>query len=264
MSQPETTDSPGTLSERRAQALFGTMRRALAFYNKQLLDHLNPAMRAFVTQQEMVMVATADARGECDSTFRAGPPGFVQVLGDRTLAFPEYRGNGVLASIGNIIENPHIGLLFIDFTQYSVGLHVNGAAVLSNHEIMARLDRTSEVADAVATTGGRRAECWVLVEVREAYIHCSKHIPLLQKLDKAQHWGTDDEGQKGGDFFGAKSCSRPWVQENAKVPARTLEPTAIGTLATGPQAKLLQPCRPVGVRERQGERDAVEREFAVD
>jgi len=53
--------------------------------------------------------------------------------------------------------------------------------------------------------GGRQSVCWVLVEVEEAYIHCSKHIPLLAKLDKQLHWGTDDERFKGGDFFQVKS-----------------------------------------------------------
>ena len=49
----------------------------------------------------MVWIATADAHGECDCPFRAGPPGFVQVLDDQTARYPEYRGNGVMASLGN-------------------------------------------------------------------------------------------------------------------------------------------------------------------
>ena len=50
----------------------------------------------------------------------------------------------------------------------------------------------------------------MVVQVEEAYIHCSKHIPRLQKLDKTIHWGTDDPVSKGGDFFRAKGCERPW------------------------------------------------------
>jgi hypothetical protein len=50
----------------------------------------------------------------------------------------------------------------------------------------------------------------VFVDVEEAYIHCSKHIPLMKKLDKTIHWGTDDEQSKGGDYFAAKECLRPW------------------------------------------------------
>jgi hypothetical protein len=75
-----------------------------------------------------VLVATADAKGECDCSLRAGLPGFIQVLNDRNLVYPEYRGNGVMASLGNLQENPHIGLMFIDFVSEVIGLHVNGTA----------------------------------------------------------------------------------------------------------------------------------------
>ena len=66
-------------------------------------------MREFIGRMELAFFATADAHGECDSEFlRAGPPGFVQVLDDRTVAWPEYRGNGVMASAGNMVHNPHV------------------------------------------------------------------------------------------------------------------------------------------------------------
>ena len=104
-----------------------------------MLDHLNQRMRDFLVRQEMMFVATADARGECDCTFRAGPPGFVQVLDGRSLAWPEYRGNGVLASVGNISENAHVGLLFLDFFRDVIGLHVNGhAKIVSDPAIRTR------------------------------------------------------------------------------------------------------------------------------
>lgn len=70
-------------------------------------------MIAFLARQEMMFVATADAKGESDSSFRAGHAGFVKALDERTVAYPEYRGNGVMASLGNISENPRVGLLFV-------------------------------------------------------------------------------------------------------------------------------------------------------
>jgi len=91
---------PGSKGEHQAQEAFGTTRRALTFYNKQMLVYLNPLMREFIARQEMVFIATADAQGACDCSFRAGLPGFVHVLDDTTLAYPEYRGNGVMASVG--------------------------------------------------------------------------------------------------------------------------------------------------------------------
>ena len=102
---------PGSSGERRAQERFGTSGRAAAFYANQMLPRLNQSMQEFIARMEMAFIATADANGNCDCSFRAGAPGFVQVLDDTTLAYPEYRGNGVLASVGNILENPHIGVM---------------------------------------------------------------------------------------------------------------------------------------------------------
>ena len=192
----------GSCGEHFLQERYATTDRAQSFYERHALDHLNERMRQFIAQQEMVFVSTADAAGECDSTFRAGERGFVQPIDEHTLAYPEYRGNGVMASLGNIIENPHVGLLFIDFFTDIIGLHVNGAAVVvDNDDVLAR-DVPPAMNQAMSANGGRRPERWVWVTVEEAYVHCSKHIPWLQKRDKRIYWGTDDARQKGGDYFG--------------------------------------------------------------
>lgn len=196
---------PERSGEQEAQARFGTSRRAAAFYANQQLDHLNEAMQAFIARQDMVWIATADAAGRCDCSFRAGERGFVHVLDSKTLLYPEYRGNGVLASVGNLLENPHIGMIFLDYCETTLGLHVNGRARVVETRVLLELpglpDRVIQVARA---TGGRRPELWVRVDVEEAYIHCSKHVPLMKRLDKQIEWGTDDETAKGGDFFGIK------------------------------------------------------------
>lgn len=202
---------PGSRGEHALQERFGTKNRAAAFYQNQMLDHLNDEMRAFMARQEMVYIATADVHGACDCSFRAGLPGFVRALDAKTLIYPEYRGNGVLASLGNIAENPHIGMLFVDFFQSTVGLHINGTAkTLENDALLGRPDVPEEVRGEIAVVGGRKPERWVMVEVEEAYIHCSKHIPLLQKVEKTIHWGTDDPACKGGDYFQARKSPRPW------------------------------------------------------
>jgi predicted pyridoxine 5'-phosphate oxidase superfamily flavin-nucleotide-binding protein len=154
-------------------------------------------MREFIGRMEMAFIATADAHGECDASFRAGPPGFVVVLDDRTIAWPEYRGNGVMASAGNIAENPHVGILMVDFVRDLVGLHVNGSA-----ELVSPGDFASRYTpDQLDIVPGRRPERWIVVEVEEAYIHCSKHIPKLQPVPRTRDWGTDDPDKKGGDYF---------------------------------------------------------------
>ena len=195
----------GSAGERLAQERFGTPSRADAFYANQVLTYLNQPMQDFITRMEMVFLATADAQGQCDCSFRAGTAGFVQVLDEKTLACPEYRGNGVLVSIGNILDNPHIGLIFLDYYQSTVGLHVNGRArVLDPAEAAALPNLTPGMAEAIRNSGGRLAEAWIVIDVEEAYIHCSKHVPLLRRLDKDIAWGTDDERLKGGNFFKVK------------------------------------------------------------
>ena len=201
---------PGSRGEHELQEKLGTQKRAFAFYNNQVLDHLNPLMREFIPRHEMVFVATADADGECDCSFRAGEAGFVRVLGEKLLVYPEYRGNGVLASLGNISENPHIGMIFIDFLQHTIGLHVNGkASIVQNTELLEFADLPEDIEEEIHREGKRQPERWVLVDVEEAYIHCAKHIPLFQKVDKEILWGTDDMARKGGDFFKAKTSSKP-------------------------------------------------------
>ena len=191
-----------TSGESRLQARFGTGRRAAAFEREQVLDHLNPDMWRFVARMEMLFVATADARGNCDCSLRTGPLGFIRVLDAKTLVYPEYRGNGVMASLGNILENPHVGLVMYDFVESTIGLHVNGrASVLTNEALLERPALPAAVAADIAVDGGRHPECWVLVEVEAAYIHCSKHVPRLVKIDKTIAWGSDDREAKGGDYF---------------------------------------------------------------
>jgi predicted pyridoxine 5'-phosphate oxidase superfamily flavin-nucleotide-binding protein len=196
--------------ERALQQQYGTSTRAGAFYANQMLDHLNDDMRTFVSRMELVFISTSDAKGECDASFRAGPSGFITVLGDRTLAYPEYRGNGVMASLGNMQENRHVGLLFLDFFRDKIGLHVNGrATMISPLEFSQRSDAPLHPV-APKSFAAPRIEFWVVVEVEEAYIHCSKHIPLLRKLtsEETVAWGTDDAVAKGGDFFKAAARRR--------------------------------------------------------
>jgi predicted pyridoxine 5'-phosphate oxidase superfamily flavin-nucleotide-binding protein len=193
----------GSLGELSLQKQLGTRDRAENFYDRQVLDRLNEPMRDFIARQEMVFVATSDAKGNCDCSLRSGLPGFVRTIDQRSIVYPEYRGNGVLASLGNIHENPKIGLMFVDFYRDTVGLHVNGSArIVENDELAALPGVPEQVLRDLSVTSGRKPERWVLVEVQEAYIHCSKHIPLLTKMDKQIAWGTDDFRLKGGDYFG--------------------------------------------------------------
>ncbi len=173
-------------AEKELQAKYGTLDRANAFERNHMIDYLNERMISFISEQSLLFIATADKGGKCDSSIRTGPKAFVKVLDSKTLVYPEYRGNGVLASLGNIAENPHIGLLFIDFQASRIGLHINGKA-----SIVEQVDGYED----------EYAERWVRVEVEEAYIHCSKHIPQFELLEAPRHWNSDDPEHKGGNFF---------------------------------------------------------------
>jgi uncharacterized protein len=199
---------PGSDGEHKLQERCNTTPRAHAFYRNQILGYLNPLMRAFVAKQEMMFVGTADRHGETDASFRAGLAGFIRVLDEKTLAYPEYRGNGVMSSLGNISENPHVGLLFVDFAD-KIGLHVNGRArIVENDDFLRNVSASEVTGEDISPATGRGPERWVVVSVLEAYIHCSKHIPRMQKIDEEIQWGTDDVRAKGGDYFKAKASPR--------------------------------------------------------
>lgn len=83
--------------------------------------------RAFIASRSMAFVATADAHGHPECSYKGGLPGFIRVLDDRTLAFPDYDGNGMYRSWGNVLVNPAVGLLFLDF-EVPKRLRVNGTA----------------------------------------------------------------------------------------------------------------------------------------
>lgn len=89
--------------------------------------------RAFIQRCCMVFVATADAEGHPECSYKGGLPGFVRILDEKTLVFPDYDGNGMYRSWGNLLVNPNIGLLFIDFDKQS-RLRVNGVAKISSDD----------------------------------------------------------------------------------------------------------------------------------
>ena len=206
--EKEHPELPGSRGEHDLQQTLGTTKRARAFYGNQVLDHVNASMCEYLMRQEMMFVSTADAAGNCDCTFRAGPPGFTRVLDARTIPYPEYRGNGVMAWMGNLMENSRVGLLFLDFFATTVGLHINGKAKIVENADLVPLDGWD-------SGGGPTPERWVVIDVEEAYIHCSKHVPQLMKMPKDIDWGTDDVVKKGGDFFKAKASPAPWKRPDS-------------------------------------------------
>jgi predicted pyridoxine 5'-phosphate oxidase superfamily flavin-nucleotide-binding protein len=90
--------------------------------------------RAFVERSPMFFLATADRDGRPDCSYKGGMPGFVRVVADDTLAFPDYDGNGMFRSLGNILVNPRVGLLFIDFSDRPFRMRVSGTATVHDDD----------------------------------------------------------------------------------------------------------------------------------
>ena len=92
--------------------------------------------KAFIETLPYFFLATADADGRPDCSFKGGPPGFVRVTGPSEIAFPDYDGNGMFKSIGNLAVNPHVGLLFIAMHGNPKRLRVNGEARIDRDDVL--------------------------------------------------------------------------------------------------------------------------------
>jgi uncharacterized protein len=197
---------PGSEGEHFLQDIYRTRDRADRFYRDQMVGELTERMIDFVACQTRMIIATADQDGRPDASVRFGDPGFVTVLDNRTLAWPELRGNGVMTTLGNLVKNPWAHLMFLDMEQ-RIGLHVRGQSAIVEPDVMA--DEHPIILTRPST--GRPPERWVVLRLINAYIHCRKHFP---RADAPIEWGTDDVKAKGGDYFGAKAAPKPWAVGN--------------------------------------------------
>jgi uncharacterized protein len=200
---PESSHWPASDGERLLQDLYSSTERADRFYNEQMVDVLTPRMREFLAAQTWMVLCTADEDGMPSGSPRFGEPGFVMPIDERTVTWPELRGNGVMTSLGNLVKNPKAHLMFPDMSE-RIGLHLRGETTIVEHDVM-RLEYPALVASVMTP---RPPERWVILRLEVAYVHCRKHFPRAD--DKPVEWGTDDVKAKGGDYFGAKDLPRPW------------------------------------------------------
>jgi len=112
---------------RRYQDRFDTRRLADRIDERLVRDRIDADDRAFIEQCDMLFLATADAEGHPQCSYKGGDPGFVRVVDEQTVVFPNYDGNGMYLTAGNALLNPHVGLLFIDFERRK-RLRLNGVA----------------------------------------------------------------------------------------------------------------------------------------
>lgn len=136
--------------------------------------YLDPHSRHFIELSPFFYIGSSRADGLGDVSPRGGEPGFVHALDDRTLAFPDRPGNNRLDTLTNLVHNSAVGLLF-----FLPGVHemlrVNGIAQISTGEAL--MERFVH--------DGKRPRSVVVIEVREAYFHCSK------ALRRSDLWNPD-------------------------------------------------------------------------
>jgi hypothetical protein len=118
---------------RRLQERFDTQRLADRLDEKLGRTAFTTEDRDFIESRQLFFLATADAEGQPDCSYKGGATGFVRVTGANELAFPSYDGNGMFRSLGNVLLNPAVALLFIDFEQPN-RLRVNGRASIADDD----------------------------------------------------------------------------------------------------------------------------------
>jgi len=160
-----------TGSQRELQREHDTERLADRIESQLVRDRITPEDRAFIEARDMLFLASADAQGRPTCSYKGGDPGFVRVLDERTVLFPSYDGNGMFLSMGNLAENPHVGILFIDFEAQS-RLRLEGTA---------RLLPTSSVEPPIPG-----AQVLVQVTVRRLFPNCPRYIHKLQLVERSR------------------------------------------------------------------------------
>ena len=111
-----------------------TRRLADRLLDRKVHEEITAEDRAFIEALDCFFLATADEHGVPTCSYKGGDPGFVRVLDPRTLAFPNYDGNGMYLSMGNLTRNPEVGLLFIDFERRR-RLRIQGVASIDHDDV---------------------------------------------------------------------------------------------------------------------------------
>jgi len=175
--------SPFHDGARRLQDRFDTRRLADRLEERFLeRPEIDDSDRAFIERMDMFFLATADAEGRPQCSYKGGEPGFVRVLDATTIAFPNYDGNGMYLSMGNLAVNPHVGLLFVDFTaQRPSRLRLNGVASVDEHDPL------------METYPG--AQFVVRVRATQVFPNCPRYIHRMALVERSR-FVPDADGEQ--------------------------------------------------------------------
>jgi predicted pyridoxine 5'-phosphate oxidase superfamily flavin-nucleotide-binding protein len=164
---------PGVYHEgsRFWQDRFDTRRLADRIEERLVDDVIDDGDREFIERLDMFFLATADESGNPQCSYKGGEPGFVRVLDEHTIAFPNFDGNGMYLSMGNALRNPRVGLLFVDFERQK-RLRLNGVASIDEHDPL--------LADYP------EAQFIVRVRATQVFPNCPRYIHKLQLVERSR------------------------------------------------------------------------------
>jgi uncharacterized protein len=148
---------------------------------KKVKDHLEPYVRAFVEQAPFAVMATSSAGGDCDASPKGGRPGFVKVLDDRTLLFPDVGGNRLFQGYENLESNPRVGLVFM-IPGMDVTVRVNGRVTVVERS---ELEALGVEVETYWTDDNSLLIQGIRIDIDEAYFHCPRAFQF------ADLWNTD-------------------------------------------------------------------------
>ena len=157
---------------RRLQDRFDTRRLADRLAELRSRTSFTEDDRGFIQSRRLFFFATADGEGHPDCSFKAGDPGFVRVTADNELAFPSYDGNGMFRSLGNVLVNPAVALLFIDF-ESPRRLRINGRASFDEGDPLLG-----------QFTG---AQLVVRVRAERIFPNCPRYIPRMALVEPSAY-----------------------------------------------------------------------------
>ena len=156
--------------QRDLQDRFDTQKLADRLHEIIIQAIISPEDQDYIADKNMFFLATVDDQGQANCSYKGGARGFVNIIDEKNLAFPIYDGNGMYMSTGNVLANPNIGMLFIDFERQS-RLRVNGIATIDfNDPLMAEYPE---------------AQMIVRVAVREVFPNCPRYIHKMRLVEES-------------------------------------------------------------------------------
>ena len=156
---------------RRLQDQFDTRDLADRIDTAMVHHTISEADKDYIERMDMFFPASVDDRGRVNSSYKMGEPGFVRVIDEWTIAYPDYNGNGMFLSMGNLSATRQVGLLFIDF-EHQTRLRFNGEATVDPGDPL-----LAEYPE---------AESIVRIQAREVFANCPRYIHKMRLVERSR------------------------------------------------------------------------------